>query len=129
MIDLNSTFQQIRENFADQSKKYQHIFDDQLSDIRKNTGAIGKVVLIGGAAFLAGYLITRNSFKGGNKHKNKDFKNGSSMLPTKVKPAKQSAFMKLFWESITMFLLAIAKKKLEEFLASTEKHDTAKSVN
>ncbi len=128
MIDFNSTFQQIRENLADQSKKYQNIFDDQLSDIRKNTGAIGKIVLIGGAAFLAGYLIT-SGFKGGKKRKNKDFNNGSSMLPTTVKPEKQSAFMKLFWESITMFLLAIAKKKLEEFLAPTEKHDTAKSVN
>ena len=123
MIDTNLDFQQIKDAFLSQSKKYQEIIDEQLSHLKKGTG---NVVLVTGAAFVIGFLLVR---KFSRKTKNPDNNSAQSFLPSSIGPAKQSVFMKMFWESISMFLLAIAKKKLEEYLATAQKHDAQKENN
>jgi hypothetical protein len=117
----------LREHFSAQSKKYQELIDEQISRFRENTSLAGKVVLIAGATLLAGYLIGRALF---SKPKSDAYRRNTGISGEQLPVSRFSAshpLMKLFWESITVFLLSIARQKLQELL--NRPHEESRPVS
>jgi hypothetical protein len=118
MATLSETgMQALRETFAKQTEKYRETLDEKLSDLRQNSTGLGRLALVAGIVAATAIVMLRSSGKQKSKL------NGS--LPAVYQPKRSNPIMTIFWESIGLFLLSIARERLQGFLA--EKKNPEKS--
>ncbi|MBC8110300.1 MAG: hypothetical protein H7Y04_04495 [Verrucomicrobia bacterium] len=103
----------LRETFNKQSQKYKQLIDKQLDKIADDTSQIRTIVLISGGVLLATYLIAK-SF--GRKQQTQAEMPVNQQLPVVANLHAPNRWTALFWESIRMFVLAIAREKLQDFV-------------
>jgi hypothetical protein len=110
-------------SFAKQVDKYETMIDNQITKIKENAAFGGAMALAGGIAFATVYWLTKSrSHKKEKKLLEPAEIAAASNLPVVVKPRKElHPVLQIFWESIAMFLLAIAKEKILEYLEKIEK--------
>ena len=119
----NTTAQALKEAFAHQSEKYQHLIDEQLGKVRENATLIGRIALATGVAFAGLYWLTK-ALSG--KQQPEPVPAVNPNLPV-VQPSRRALHpvMQIFWESISMFLLSVARQKLNEFLQNIKSEEQA----
>lgn len=124
--DKNS-FEARKEALNRTSEIYKQAIDNQVVVIKENAGQVGKTVLLAGAGLAVAYLLIKVFTKSGNKSKHAlpydysdinqliDQQSRNPSLPTRVNN-QDSPLVNLIKQQIAIFLVGIAKQRLQEAL-------------
>ena len=98
--------------------EYQEALEDQLSGLKKDAESWMKGAAIVGGMIFVGYSIYKLFME---KEETEEVQENEGVLtPVPVQDKSESSVVRMIKESIALFLIGIAKQKIQEFLQNLE---------
>lgn len=129
MITNNISNKKEKKDFERESEEHKHAFEEELSEaLDKGKRIATSALVIGGGFALSYYLIRKMT--GGSSKKVKKIKGNDSQQEVIIhkKPSVFSTVGNVVLTEIAVFLLAIAKEKLIEYLENQREDANSKDA-
>lgn len=115
---MNKKIEQKADEIKELSKDLKNVLNQNDKLLKNEENDLFNILTILGLSMIV-ILVMIRLFKPHNKKK-KQFKKNSEFLAENIKDSKDSYVIRLIKEQITLFLIAVAKRKINEFLERLE---------
>lgn len=112
------------------SDSYKQVLEEKIGDLKSNASQIGKQALVIGGSIAAVYLLLEMILPADDENEIETKNKLSSVTPIVVERQNESSWLtKSLQTMATTVLLALAKQKLGDFLATQTKSNATENTN